>query len=292
MNEIYIYLIENKTNKKKYIGQSVNYQKRMKEHIYGRNSRQNSIVDRAIKKHGENNFSFSVIDIAHNQEEADEKERFYIKHYKSLKPNGYNVLIGGRNQQGSWNSKKVYMYNLNGEYIREFDSAQEVQRWSNSFYLRESVRDCCNGKINKCKDMIFCYTKQQKIKPYQKPISSRRKTVFQFDLKGNVLNSFQSIDTASKETNTSRTAILGCLKGHYKTANGFRWGYSNEIETICLVIERTHVVQLDDNYDIVNEFPSCSEAERSLGLRKGAYKTIYSVLNKNKKRYGYYWIKK
>ena len=56
MNEIYIYLIENKTNKKKYIGQSVNYQKRMKEHIYGRNSRQNSIVDRAIKNMGKITF--------------------------------------------------------------------------------------------------------------------------------------------------------------------------------------------------------------------------------------------
>lgn len=292
MNEIYIYLIENKINKKKYIGQSINYQKRIKEHIYGRNDCKNSIIDRAIKKYGEYNFLFEIIDIARNQKEADEKERFYISFYKSLLPNGYNVLIGGRNQQGSWNSKKVYMYNLDGEYIREFDSAQEVQRWSNSFYLRESVRDCCNGKIKKCKDRIFCYTKQQNIKAYQKPISTRRKTVFQFDLKGNVLNSFQSIDIASKTTNTSRTTLLGCLKGHYKTANGFRWGYTKDIKPICLSIERTHIIQLDDNFNIVNEYPSCAEAERNLGLRKGAYKTIYSVLNKNKKRYGYYWLKK
>lgn len=50
--KIYIYLIRSKINNKCYVGQTVNYEKRMKEHVYGRNNNRNSIIDRAIKKYG------------------------------------------------------------------------------------------------------------------------------------------------------------------------------------------------------------------------------------------------
>lgn len=95
---IFIYEIKNRINEKVYIGQTVNFNKRMKEHIYGRNARQNSVIDMAILKYGKGNFDFTIIDKAVNQIDADEKERYYIKHFNTLCPNGYNVLIGGRNQ--------------------------------------------------------------------------------------------------------------------------------------------------------------------------------------------------
>ena len=56
----YIYLIANKINNKQYIGQTVNFKKRIKEHSYGRNDNKNSLIDRAIKKYGKNNFDFLI----------------------------------------------------------------------------------------------------------------------------------------------------------------------------------------------------------------------------------------
>ena len=109
--EIYIYKIQNKINNKIYIGQTINYDKRIDEHIYGRkNTKQHKeqVIDRAIKKYGKNNFSFEKIYTCSSQQEADEKEKKYIKIFNSLKPNGYNILEGGRYQQGSWNSKEIF----------------------------------------------------------------------------------------------------------------------------------------------------------------------------------------
>lgn len=291
-NEIIIYMISNRINNKKYIGQTINYDKRMKEHIYGRNTINNSVIDRSIKKYGKESFDFIIIDKAYDQESADGKERHYIKLYNSLKPNGYNILKGGRNQQGSWNSKKVYMYSLKGDFEQEFDSAQEIERWSNSFYLREGVRDCCNHKRYKYKDKVFLYEYHQKINEYKKPKSSRSKKVYQFDKTGNLIASFDSLQVASIETNTSRTSISGCLRGDYKTANGFIWSSCDEIDNPTVEISRTRIMQVDDDFKVIHEYKSCASAERNLNLRKGAYKTIYSVLNKNKKRYGYYWLRK
>ena len=55
-----IYKITNKINNKIYIGQSINYEKRIKEHIYARKNEKkhlNQIIDIAIKKYGKENFS-------------------------------------------------------------------------------------------------------------------------------------------------------------------------------------------------------------------------------------------
>ncbi len=285
----YIYKIENRLNSKIYIGQTINHEKRMREHIYGRKSK-NSIIDKAIKKYGKENFEFEIIDTTCNQEEADFLERKYIKEYSALKPYGYNILIGGRNQQGAWNQRKVYMYDLTGKFIREFDSCSEIERWSDSFYLTRGIADCCKNNRRKYKDRIFRYSKC-KVIPYTKPKSERCQTVYQFDKTGKLLSKFYSLSDAACLTKTRRTSISGCLMGTYKTANGFLWSYDDLPPITEVEIQRTQIYQLNDENKIVNEYCSCAQAERILKLRKGAYKTIYSVLNKNKKRYGYYWIR-
>lgn len=290
--KIFIYLIKCLINDKCYVGQTINYEKRMKEHIYGRNARNNSLVDRALKKYGKDYFRFSLLDICTNQVDADEKEKYYIKFLNCMKPHGYNVLIGGRIQQGSWNQRRVYMYDLNGNYMKEFISAMEVQRYSNSFYLREGVSSCCNGKANKYKDRIFSYEKKSSLNPYQIAKSSRCKEVYQFSKYGKFINCFESITMASIKTNTSRTSIIGCLKGIYKTANDFIWSYTYKDDLIFKPIQKISVIQYDLQGNILNEYPSCKEAERQLNLKEGSYKNIYKKLDTKYIAYGFRWERK
>ena len=49
--------------------------------------------------------------------------------------------------------------------------------------------------------------------------------VVQIGDNGEVLNSFKSIASASRETGTARTSIWGCCNGVHKKANGSRWAY-------------------------------------------------------------------
>lgn len=286
---IYIYLIRSKLNNKCYVGQTVNYEKRIKEHIYGRNAKRNSMIDRALKRHGSENFEFSIIDVSNNQESADNLEREYIQKYNCLKPNGYNILIGGRKQQGSWNERKIFMYDLQGNYICEFKSSSDAERKTNYIYLRKGINSCCLKKVKKYKDKIFLYEKYNKINPYIKPKSSRNKKVYQFDLTRKLIGSYESITMASKLTGTSRTSIIGCLRNDYKKANNFLWSYTKKCPNITIAIERTLIAQYDEKGKKIKEFPSCKEAERALNLKNGSYKNIYSRLDKNKKAYGYYW---
>lgn len=289
----YIYLITNKRNNKQYVGQTINYEKRIKEHIYGRNGNKNSIIDRAIKKYGKNNFDFSVIEITKSSQEADRLEKKYIKEFKTLKPKGYNVLIGGRNQQGSWNQKPILTYNLDGIFLKEYSCSGELERISNGKYSSRLIRGACATKTHKCKDILVKY-KENKciIEKYNKPSSSRRIKINQYDLDGNFLKTYNSLQEASNLTKTRRTSISGCLSGTYKTANGFIWKKSNDNSIIPKNIKyflRNPIYQLDDNKNILKEFKSCTEAQDYLGLQKGKYKRIWANLDKNNKVYGYYW---
>jgi predicted GIY-YIG superfamily endonuclease len=66
-----IYKIENLINGKKYIGQSVNPNYRFSQHKFG-----DSAISKAIKKYGESNFSFEILEWT---EDYNERERFYIQ---------------------------------------------------------------------------------------------------------------------------------------------------------------------------------------------------------------------
>lgn len=93
-----IYKITNKINGKIYIGQTINdLEKRTIEHKYeARSGRRNSPVHNAMRKYGIENFTFIIIDNAASMEELNKKEQTYIEQLKSLKPNGYNLALGGR----------------------------------------------------------------------------------------------------------------------------------------------------------------------------------------------------
>lgn len=90
-----IYKITNKVNGNSYIGQTVDIIRRFKEH---RNrpffkSSEDSILHRAIKKHGLHNFIFEVIEKS-PKNLLNEKEVYWISYYDTYK-NGYNATIGG-----------------------------------------------------------------------------------------------------------------------------------------------------------------------------------------------------
>lgn len=82
-----IYKITNLINNKCYIGQSVNIERRWKEHCRKPNK---SKISKAIFDFGKENFSFQILEEC-STEELNKKEQFYIKKFNSIYPNGYNI---------------------------------------------------------------------------------------------------------------------------------------------------------------------------------------------------------
>ena len=87
-----IYIIINKKNNNKYIGQSCHINKRWKEHIWASNNKNDSAYNypicRAIRKYGVSNFKFEVIEEVTNDKIITKREEYW---YNLLKPE-YNQL--------------------------------------------------------------------------------------------------------------------------------------------------------------------------------------------------------
>ena len=94
-----VYEAINKVNNKRYIGQTVDFARRKRQHEdsikYGGGC---SYFIRALSKYGVNNFVWRVIDRAITQEELDAKESFWIEFFNTTDSRfGYNLKGGGYN---------------------------------------------------------------------------------------------------------------------------------------------------------------------------------------------------
>lgn len=168
-----IYLIENKINGKKYIGQSINIYRRFREHCFPSN-KNHSYIDNAIHKHGKENFIFKIIEeLPKNKKLLNSREKYWIKYYNTFKDNyHYNLTSGGdsfelldeslkkisdahKGERNFWYGKK------NIEHSKRM-TGNGNPSWKD--YPRLKKKGFCNGKQSYCisffgKDIIYSVDK-------------------------------------------------------------------------------------------------------------------------------------
>ena len=114
-----IYKITRKETGKVYIGQTNNCERRIKEHCAPSAAEKSRIaVDKAIKKYGKEAFDFEVIEEC-TIEQLNEREKYWIKYYKS-QGEVYNETDGGDQQSVGSNNGRA---KLNEEDIIKIRTA-------------------------------------------------------------------------------------------------------------------------------------------------------------------------
>lgn len=98
-----IYKIENILNKKVYIGSSVDLKTRKRKHFEKLrvNTHENSHLQYAFNKYGEENFKFEVVEYVHAKENLLSREQYWIDKLNVCnKDIGYNILPTAGNNLG------------------------------------------------------------------------------------------------------------------------------------------------------------------------------------------------
>lgn len=88
----HIYAMTNMVNGLMYIGQTKNLRKRWNGLVANNN---NQSITKAIQEYGKENFKMEVIETCED-EEADEREKYWIDKFNTFKGKGYNEHCGGR----------------------------------------------------------------------------------------------------------------------------------------------------------------------------------------------------
>ena len=111
-------------------------------------------LQRAIKKYGKENFTIEIIEEVQNDEEACNKEKYWINYYNSYDI-GYNATLGGE-------GKSFLDYNKIVKDYEKFQNSREVARINNC--SRYSVINILKNKgIPLCRDhrSLKIYTRKE-----------------------------------------------------------------------------------------------------------------------------------
>ena len=132
-----IYLITNKLNGKKYVGQSNDIGRRLKEHCCPGRAKNGYPIDVAIQVDGKENFDFQVLEEC-SIEELNERETYWIQKLQTHKK-GYNCNLGG--DQASIGEQN------NNAILTEEEVKQIRKDYANHLSQTESYQRL-NGKIS------------------------------------------------------------------------------------------------------------------------------------------------
>ena len=201
--------------------------------------------------------------------EHERLEIHYIKEYRDAGVKLTNLTDGG--EGGAHNKRKVFQYDINGNFIKEYSSVKEI---ADEYNVNAGVPShSLNQKSRKLFKNTYIFSSHEKASNFD--FNNSHKKITQYTLDGRLVREYNSQIEASKETNIPDSAINNCLSGRYRQSHNFLWFYSDnipkEIEKYCGRYSRMvkPVLQYDLNYNLIAEFKSINEAGRFLNISSG-----------------------
>lgn len=191
---------------------------------------------------------------------------------------------------------KIYKYDLNGNFIKEYESAEAasfLDNISSSFLL-----DHLKGKWSFCHNHI--YSKKYYIKlPEELLVHNTKriyktKKIYQYSKNGEFLNEYKDKNDAAEKTGLISRYIRDYASGHSnrgKTYGGFIWSYEKKKEfpkfEKKLLFKKIH--QYSKTGKFIKTFNSIKEASLEIGISSGCISHCARGSKNTPSAGGYIW---
>lgn len=256
-NCIYMYI--NKVNGKRYVGKTIDFNRRYKEHLEDNKS----LLERAINKYGIENFDIIILckDIK-DKEELNELEKYYIQYYNTLANDGYgyNLAIGGNGgdvtSQWSEQRKEEFrqkmseitkgrpshmkgkcgeLHHLYGTHVSDETKEKISKANTGRKHTEEELKKMSEANKGENNPMYgLTHNEETRRKISEAKIKSGNskgskngsaKAIAQYDLDDNLIKIWDYVREASEELGLDYSSLCKCGKGKIKTCGGFKWKY-------------------------------------------------------------------
>ena len=208
-----IYKITNTINGMTYIGQTMQrggFNTRYRNNI-GRFT-ENKYLKNSINKHGIDKFDINKqLDIAYSREELNEKEIQWINFFNALKPNGYNLCLGGGQTSGYHyteeqrnnisKGKKGLTMGEENSFFGKTHSDEQKAKWSMQRKNRELSSEW-RQRIGESQHIKIINIETGEI--------------------------FESVNSAATKYNIANTNLSRCCRSNTRTCRGYNWMYYDE----------------------------------------------------------------
>lgn len=192
-----IYLWTNLVNGKKYVGQTTCFHRRMKTY---RHTYPNAYMERAVNKHGLDNFDITILERDVPLDKLDEREQYWLDYYQSYDMDkGYNICKVAGTTKGVTHTEEWCQEH--SDYMKE--------KWKDAEY-RNFWHNRMSGENN------YFYGKR-----FSGDKNGHAKAVRCVELN----KIYTTVQEASKCSGTSRQNISHVLNGRQETAGGYHWEY-------------------------------------------------------------------
>jgi group I intron endonuclease len=217
----------------------------------GRNYEGNSLLWKAILKYGWENIKHEILYTNLTEEQANELEIDLINQYKATDRNfGYNIWPGGLVSSGWHHSEEtkqklskmfsgkkylnrrsnkgqrfgrvtVYQYDLDGNFIKDFNGYWEASRAIGIPTC--GISDCANGTCKTYYGFTFSKEKLTKEEVLAKiKYDYGRVIIYCYDRTGELLNTFKSYrEVYEAIPNVIEGNLSDCLNGRLRTYRGY-----------------------------------------------------------------------
>lgn len=275
----YIYKITNDINNKSYIGlTTTTVEQRWSKHI-----RNYQTVDyalyKAMRKYGIDHFLIQMVERCDN-ECLNERERYYIDLYDTYN-NGYNETRGGE-----------------GNTL--YDRSEICSLWDDGYSVGH-IAEQIGSVRSSVYSVLLDYSGYSPEESLRRRNGLLKKRVCQFDLNGELLQTFNSAKEAESFVQASHGAIGCCCNGMFghRTVKGYVWLWEDHKEKIGEVIQdlkqsrrsipqMQNVVQFTLSGDIVATYNTAKEAAIALGKKKDSH-IGDCCKGRRKSAFGYMW---
>lgn len=218
---------------------------------------------KAVRKYGYNNFKRTIIKIFPYTEEGKKQaldlEAILVNETLIKSKSVYNIALGGNNSTID-SYKKIYMYDLKGEYLRSFKGSREAAAFigqSDIMTVMHAIRNNCEGKTQSSFGYYWSYKKEFN---YNNKVKT---PIAQYTLSGKFIRHFDSIVEA--ETELHLNSIQQAITKGYSCGN-YQWKYYNgdnsDISSLLNIFTKNKILPIimsDKSGNIIKEYSSVLE---------------------------------
>lgn len=220
----------------------------------------NYTLHKAVRKYGYENFKRTIIktfpDTEEGRKEAFELEALIVNETLLKSKSTYNTALGGRESTTEDLMKTVYMFDLNGNYLRSFKSARDAASYiqpDNQDSARAAIKNNCLGRTNSSFGYFWSYNKK-----FTYTTGEIMKEVAQYTINGKFLRTFKSITEAEVALSLNSISQAIIKKG---SSGGFQWRYyegdNSDIPTLINVKTKNlflPIIMYDKQGNVIKEF--------------------------------------
>lgn len=181
-------------------------------------------LHKAVRKYGYNNFKRTTIQVFPDTEEG-KKQAFALEEQlvnsTLLKSKSvYNQALGGQGSCIEDTLKTVYMFDLNGNYLRSFKSSRDAAFYINPDNVevaRQAIKNNCRKATKSSLGYYWSYSKE-----FLKEDNKKWSKVAQYTLSGKFIRYFDSISEAEELLHLN--SIYQAINKNYQ-CGGYQWKY-------------------------------------------------------------------